>query len=240
MNMGLSADIRDLQSRALLDLAFAHDYYTDTKNAWKFVRRALRGGKRLAIRNRVTGTKATTEDVAEKAREYVAGQLAEVTFSQFVAICENSVFDLLRLWLCAYPQSLAAKKISFATVLEASDIEAITLQVVNHELNELAYMRPREWFKYLNERVHLGCPELAQIERFEEIKASRDVIVHNRGVVNQTYLRKSGVAARCRLGESISIPEDYHRESWQFLRQLLIDVLTAAETKAAPEISDAR
>jgi hypothetical protein len=101
--MALSDDIRALQDRVLADLNAAHDYYTDTKIAWDTVQRVVAAGQTFSIRNMTTGTVTTQADLANRARRYVAEQLAEATFQQFISIFENVFFDLLRLWLIAYP-----------------------------------------------------------------------------------------------------------------------------------------
>jgi hypothetical protein len=141
--MALAEDIRGLRDRALADLAAAHDYYTDTEMAWQMVRNAIKAGRKVTIRNKTTKNVTTEVELAQKARGYVSGQLAEATFQQFVAIFENCFFDLLRLWLIAHPQSLGAKELSFKTVLDAPDKDAVTLHIVNKELNEISYERPR-------------------------------------------------------------------------------------------------
>jgi hypothetical protein len=70
---------------------------------------------------------ATPTDLADKAVRYMAEQLAEATFQQFIAIFENFCFDLLRLWLLAYPRNLIGKKVDFKAVLDAPDKDAIIL-----------------------------------------------------------------------------------------------------------------
>jgi hypothetical protein len=132
--MALADDIRALRDRALTDLNAAHDYYTDTKIAWAIVGRVIAAGHTFSIRNTTTGTVTTQADLASKVRGYVAEQLAEATFQQFISIFENFFLDFLRLWLLAYPQSLSGKKVDFEAVLDAPDKEAITLLVVNEEL----------------------------------------------------------------------------------------------------------
>ncbi|MGL4550330.1 MAG: hypothetical protein ACRC33_04020 [Gemmataceae bacterium] len=145
---------------------------------------------------------------------------------------ENSFFDLLRLWLVAYPQSLGAKELKFKAVLDAPDTEAVTLHVVNHELNEVAYERLADWFKYMEGRMRLGCPSAEDVERLSEAKASRDVLAHNRGVANRVYLAKAGRFARCREGERLDVPEPYHRETWELVRKVVIQVADGAAAKA--------
>lgn len=229
--MALSADLRTLRDRAIAELISAHDYYTDTKVAWQFVHKVIRAGHKITIRNTATGTVTQEGQLDVKARGYVKEYLAEATFQQFVAIFENFFFDLLRLWLMAYPQSLGARELRFETVLEATDKEAVTLHVVNKELNEIAYGRPKEWFSYLEARVRLGCPSAAEIERIGEVKASRDVLAHNRGIANKIYESKAGKAARFRDGQQVSIPEDYHRETWMLLRKVIGDLADAMAAK---------
>jgi hypothetical protein len=142
--MALAVDITALRDRVLTDLNAAHDYYSDTKIAWSIVGRAIAEGRTFSIRNMTTGTVTTHAELAGKSRGYVAGQLTEATFQQFITIFESFFFDLLRLWLITYPKSLGAKTVEFRRILDAPDKAAITLQVVNHELNEVMYERPAD------------------------------------------------------------------------------------------------
>ena len=41
------------------------------------------------------------------------------------------------------------------------------------------------------------------------MKAARDCLEHNRGVINQDYLNKAGTAARYAEGDSVQIDEPY-------------------------------
>ena len=169
--MSLADDIGGLQKRALTDLTAAHDYYMDTKIAWRIVQKFVKAGYKINMNNSTTGTVTTEAGITAKSRSYVTRELAEATFQQFVSIFEHAFFDLLRLWLMAYPQSLGAKELLFKTVWDAQDKDAIKLHVVNKELNEMSYERPRDWFKYLEGRVKLGCPTPDEIDRIGEAKA---------------------------------------------------------------------
>jgi hypothetical protein len=231
--MALADDIRELRDRALVELVAAHDYYTNTKRAWRVVLKVIRAGQKLTIRNSTTGTVTKEPQLVLKAHDYVVEDLAYATFQQFVSIFENFLFDLLRAWLTAYPRSLGSKELLFSTVLDEPDKESITLHVVNKELNELAYDRPSDWFAYLESRAKLGCPAATEIERVAEAKATRDILAHNRGVANKTYETKAGTAARFKDGQKIEIPERYHREMWELFRKVITDMSAAAEAKVA-------
>ena len=84
--------------------------------------------------------------------------------------------------------------------------------MVSREVNEIMYERPSGWFAYLEERAKLGCPTADEIERIAEAKASRDVLVHNRGVANRTYESKAGKFARYKDGLQIDITDPYHHQ----------------------------
>jgi len=185
--MALPDDIAALRDRVLADLNAAHDYDTDTKSAWDIVRQVIAAGHTLSIRNMTTGTLTTQADLAGKARGYVAEQLAEATFQRFISTFEIFLLDFLRLWLAAYPQSLGGKKLDFQEVLDAQDKDAIALLVIDKELADVLHGPPAAWFKYVEDRVKLRCPGQNEIQQFAEAKASRDVLEHNRGVVNKTY-----------------------------------------------------
>jgi hypothetical protein len=230
--MPLGDDIRALRDRTLADLNAAHDYYIDTKIAWRLVETLAETGHTFTARNMVTGTATTQADLPGKVRGYLVGYLPESTFQQFIAIFENYFFDLLHLWLAAYPQSLRTKQVEFGAILDAPDKDAITRAVVSKELNELLYERPAGWFTYLESKAKLGCPTADEIERIAEAKATRDVIVHNRGVANRVYVMKAGRLARYREGERIDIPSHYHRETWELLRKVAADMSNAAIAKA--------
>jgi hypothetical protein len=230
--MALADEVRLLRDRALAELNAAHDYYADTKIAWGIVDAYVASGKTFSINNPTTGTTTTQADLAFKARGYITQELAEATFQQFISIFENFFFDLLRLWLLAYPQNLSRKTVDFKVVLDALDKDAIVLLVVNKELNEVLYKRPVDWFKYLEELVHLGCPTADEIDRIAEAKASRDVLAHNRGIASKTYESKAGKLARYKEGDRIDIPELYHRETWELLRKVVDDLSNAASAKA--------
>jgi hypothetical protein len=230
--MALAAEITALRDRALADLKAAHDYYTDTKIAWDIVRRFIDSGQTLSVRNMTTGTVTTHVELAGKSRGYVAEQLAEATFQQFISIFENYFFDLVRLWLTAYPKSLSGKKVDFKDVLDAPDKDAITARVVSKEVNEILYDRPTGWFDYLEDKAKLGCPTQDEIARIAEAKASRDVLVHNRGVASKTYESKAGKLGRYKDGQRIDIPEHYHRQTWELLCKVVSDLSGATIAKA--------
>jgi hypothetical protein len=252
--MALADDIRALRDRALAELKAAHDYYSDTKIAWGIIRESVRAGNRFAIKttpraaialepplgegnstvlqSKQTGTATTEAELAGRAREYIKQQLPEATFQQFISIFEAFLVDFMRLWLLSHAESLSKKQVDFKTVLELPDKAAITRFVVDNELNQIAFESPAKWFKYMEARAKLGLPARDEIEKFAEAKASRDVLVHNRGIANKIYESKAGALARYKAEERIDIPGDYHKDTWQLMLKMVADISDAAIAKA--------
>ena len=229
--MSLADEIRLLRDRALADLRGVHDYYADTKIAWDIVHEYIADGKTLAVKNVVTGTVTRETDLAGKAQSYMTQHL-RATFQQFISIFEDFLFGFLRLWLREHPQSLSAKKVDFGAILKAADKDAITLHVIDKQLNETRYERPAAWFAYLESLVNLSCPTADEIGRIAEAKASRDFLEHNAGVANKVYESKAGALARYKDGQGIDIPEPYHPQTWELICKVVTDLSNAGIAKA--------
>lgn len=233
--MPLAGRIRDLSDRIQSDLTEARDYLEHTKAVWRLVEELAAQGQAVEFPIPRTGTTLTAPEMAARAEGYVGRYLNESVFQHFVALFEDFLFDLLRLWLTAYPGGIPnkdRKPVDLAMVIDAPDREAILQAVIDRELNALKYERPTAWFRYLNDRVKLGGPTDEQIERLAEIKASRDILAHNRGAVNQTYLDKARTRSRYRLGQRLEIPEPYLHDTWMLVRGIVEDLATAAIAKA--------
>lgn len=230
--MSLAIDLRDHRDSVLAELAAVHDYYVNTKRAWRIVQGMVSRRGRFTAFNAATGNRTTEHDLPQKAQLYVADYLAGATFQQFVSLFEDFTFGVMRSWLLAYPQRLERKQVPASLVLRATSLEAVKIALVSRELNEIRYRNVRDWFTELEQMVKLGCPSGDEIERLAEIKASRDVLVHNRGLANVIYEEKAAGRKRYVAGEKLEIPETYHRESWELIRKVVADVSTAAIAKA--------
>lgn len=229
--MALTDDINRLRADSLAALDASHNYYAHTKIAWRLVQQMVRQGHKVTIRNQATGSTIDENELPGLAQEYVTEYLASATFQHFVSLFEDFVFDFLRAWLIEYPGSLSGKQLQFRTVLESADKPEIIRAVVQKELAGLAYERIDNWFINLEKVVKLGCPNQEQVERLAEIKASRDVLVHNKGIANSIYVDKSMGRARFNDGETLEIPEHYHRNSWHLIKQVVSDIAEAAINK---------
>lgn len=244
--MPLADDIQALRHRTLRDLVAAHAYsfeveyylgYLAGHSAGRLEGMASALGFDVTppapspVVNLVTGTVTTVEEFFARAPGYTSGYLAEATFQQFLTIFEAFVGDFLRLWLTAYPRSLGSKPLTLADALDAGDVPGVVRRVVDLEVFEVTYKSPRKLFEYVERRVGLAPPAAADTDRLAEAKATRDVLVHNRGVADAEYRKKAGPLARFAAGERIDVPQPYHQEVWELIRKVVTDLADGAVAK---------
>ncbi len=219
--MALADDIESLRQQTLSALKESHDYYTYTKRVWRLLEEVVKEGRKFTFRNLATKTSLNEERLLGRLQLYVTDYLIPFTFQHFVLLFENFFFELLHYWLAAYPASLSKKQVEMSAVLKAPDKDAIVLTVVEQELNKLKYKRLADWFEYLKALTNIDFLNPAEIEELSEIKASRDILVHNNGVANATYVSKAGSRARYKDGDKLEIPEPYHRASWETINKMV-------------------
>jgi hypothetical protein len=126
---------------------------------------------------------------------------------------------------------MPTEPVDFPTIFSSPDKAAVIEFVVDRKVQGLFYKKPADWFKYVEDKLDLGCPVAAEVEQLAEAKAARDILVHGRGVVSETYVEKAGTRARFKAGDRIDIPENYHRETWELLRKIVNDLSAAIISK---------
>lgn len=97
--------------------------------------------------------------------------------------------------------------------------------IIDRELNELKYKNVSDWFAYSQKLVSSCVTPIDGVWLIAEAKATRDLIVHNGGVVNEIYKRKAGTFARSNIGKSINITGDYIFRCWQLFSRVLISII---------------
>jgi hypothetical protein len=223
--MGLADEVRAVRDRALAELRATHDYYDDTRRAWRYIETALGAGYDSSYTNSTTGTVTTQATLAGRIPKYSTTRIAEATFAEFVSIFERFLGDFVRVWLRAYPQNLlATEPVAVDVILDAPDKPQLVEFLIDRAIIGLLYRKPADWFAFVEKKLKLGCPTAEEIARVAEAKVSRDVIVHNNGVANEVYIAKAGPHARYALGEFIDLPDDYHNEILALYSKVIADV----------------
>jgi hypothetical protein len=78
-------------------------------------------------------------------------------------------------------------------------------------LSNIFYSSPEKQFEYLQRVVGIEVDERIEIlfNKWKEYKATRDLIVHNHGIINEVYLFKADKNARGSIGDSVVITDEY-------------------------------
>lgn len=244
--MEIVDQIRVLSSRIQDELSRGSNYYNHTTAAWRLLQQVVDEGRNIQVRDTITGDVTDGRTLAALAQGYVTEYLSESVFQHYISLFEDYAFGLIGAWLIAHPRGIVGldddasddklkksdKTVPLSFVTDNPDREGILRAIVGRELDRLKYRRLAAWFDYLEKRARLGVPSKEQIERLAEMKASRDVLAHNRGIVNQTYLLKAGSRARYPDGARLEITEPYLRDS----RLLLIEVVRGTSEKAIEKL----
>ncbi len=140
---------------------------------------------------------------------------------QLVTIVEAMLGDVIRSVILKYPKKLGNKrKISSEVVLSASSITEIHHHAINTILNELSYKSPKDFAESIKNLISINFLECPAFHKYIEIKATRDIYIHNRGVANEIYYTKAGSHVRVKPGQNLPVDTIYFLESYEACIQL--------------------
>jgi hypothetical protein len=247
--MSLSDEIRALADRNLGRLNEARNFYVHTLQAWRLAQEIASEGQPVGMVDMNSGLELPVQDLEARAQRYVTVYIPESVFKNLSGLLEDWVLGLVRLWLTAHPEDLDTEfnkstgrtrkkkqeeiQIPLSRVLALPDRDAILRVEIERIVRDLTYERPDRWFRYLDRRLGLGCPDETQRGAFCEMKAARDVLEHNRGVINRDYLNKAGAAALYALGDIIQVEEPYLLRCFELLRVVIEAMADAAIRKSS-------
>ena len=140
---------------------------------------------------------------------------------QLVTLVESLLGDVLRQIIVRYPQKLGSKRqIPLQHVLESKSIEEVHLRATESLINDLSFKGPTDFSRDFEDLTGLRLLECPAFQRYVEVKATRDIYIHNRGVANDTYVRKSGSHARSNVGSQVHVDIQYFLESYECCLQI--------------------
>jgi hypothetical protein len=148
-------------------------------------------------------------------------QLAANAIVQLVTIMEALFGDLVREVVLRFPQKIGSKRmVRMEDVLHATSVEDIHLRATDALLSELSYKSPVDFAESAQPLLSMNLLECPAFHKYVETKAARDVLIHNRGMVNETYLRKAGTHARAKKGIQLPFDVQYFLESYEACLQV--------------------
>lgn len=148
-------------------------------------------------------------------------QLSVNGLVQLVTIVESMLSDIVRAIVIRYLQKLGSKRtLPLRMVLEATSLEEIHLRATDALLNELSYKSPAEFADSMQSILSINLLECPAFHKYVEVKATRDIFIHNRGIANDVYIRKAGSHARVNSGTTLPADIQYFLESYESCLQM--------------------
>ena len=168
-------------------------------------------------RTAISSTRTYKKDQLLSKYQFLAfHQLSVNALVQLVTLIETMVGDVLRAVITRYPQKLGGKRtLSIQAVLESTSLEEVHVRATDALLNELAYRSPVEFAESMQQLLSVNLLECPSFHCYMEIKATRDIFVHNRGIANDIYVRKAGSHVRVRSGMQLPADIQYFLESYE-------------------------
>jgi len=83
--------------------------------------------------------------------------------------------------------------------------------------------RPSEYLKYLGRIIEGHLPEQA-IDRFCELCATRDLIVHSQGKISSEYITKAAGLERGKIGDLAVVDEKYFRSAMSYIKDIYSEI----------------
>jgi len=159
---------------------------------------------------------------------YVSG-IHEQAIIAAVALTEDYLQTTLKTVLRWFPQKLrqnavgenVVRTIGIDMILEAKSKKQLLSRLINKQMQGIFYGAPTRYFEYIEAVLNIKLPTDLK-NQFVEIKATRDVIVHNSGKANETYLEKAGKLARAANREKLPVTAEYFSSTIAGLKKLVI------------------
>ncbi|URJ44476.1 MULTISPECIES: hypothetical protein [Paenibacillus] len=153
------------------------------------------------------------EDFISFLDETISFDLYKYMIISIVSLVEDYLASTTRILLKKYPKKLTARvqgnqTVTINKILDANDLEEIVDSLISERIISIFYGSPSKQFEYFSQVLQLTL-ESDIVLKYIEIKATRDLLVHSDGIVNDVYLSKVEGMQRADLRERIPLSDDY-------------------------------
>lgn len=147
---------------------------------------------------------------------FIDHTLYEVMIIRMVSRFEVFLGEVLEKIFLEFPRKLTisvpgvtpVKGVPLEMIFDSEDVNQILKQAIEINLSNLFFSTPHSYIEYVSKVIGINISDSA-FKRFFEIKASRDLLVHNSKTINEIYLKKAGALARGKRDEQIKIDSEY-------------------------------
>ena len=142
-----------------------------------------------------------------------------------VAVVEDYLVHVLSLLLTWYPEKLVVgeRKVDVSMVIAAKSLDELLGDIIEKQIASASYSAPQEYFRYFENLLSIELPDKVK-DNYTEVKATRDVLIHNSGIANSLYRRKAEDLARAKEGEELPLNSDYFDQATRALKAVVVAV----------------
>lgn len=167
----------------------------------------------------------------------------EVFLVDLVAKFEWFLTDVFVDFFSHYPKRMLGSfkdipnigKIELSSVIDADGKDDLVKKVISNYVSGILRQRPDVYMPYAVDLFDIDKGK--KFDGYYEICATRDLIVHSSGVINEIYLKKAGRNSRGKIGKRIKINEEYFSVCVATLKQVSGHVKAAFEAKFGGSIN---
>ena len=159
-----------------------------------------------------------------------------------VSLTEDYLATSLKRLLCAYPQKLLISlkgktlgateqyPVDVREIVAAESLDTVIEKLAMQRVSSALYASPKVYLAYFNEVCGVKFKETTW-NAYVEIKATRDLLVHSDGRVNNIYIEKTGQRARFGLSEKIIVDANYFDSAASCMKALMSEIYTGLRGK---------
>ena len=229
---------REPRNRAIRNLNNTHVLTDFIEKSLRDLRSSLLKSEKQTEQEYVVPSSKGEKTVLSRDREEISGVLENAYNSGIyeqgiivaVALAEDYLQTTLRTVLQWFPQKLkqnvagenVVKSVNLDIILEAKSKEQLLSRLINKQMQGVFYGAPTRYFEYIEAVLNIDLPADLK-KQFVEVKATRDVIVHNSGRANETYLEKAAELARVKNNEKLPVNSEYFSSTISHFKRLIVE-----------------
>jgi len=184
----------------------------------------------------ISRTREQIEEIIKRAQErdlyysifvYMIAQVEDF-FNGFIYLILSK--DIRRI-KCTVSGIDLIRKYDIIDIVDATSKDEIIDQIIKKNIATLFYASPQKQKEYFQSALGINLPE-DYWDNWFEFKATRDIIVHNSGKINELYLLKANKLARGQINQYITIDENYFSNSIALMKS----IIGKSETQAKKEL----
>lgn len=180
-------------------------------------------------RKKAAVARRTDSELKSLYSSFITRELFGTLLIGIVSLTESFLLEALRLVIRAHPHKLGIsiqgtdtqRYVPIATVLRADDLDELIEELIEDRIHSISYASPRDYLEFFHRVTGVETGDSA-FSQYIEIKATRDLLVHNSGKVNAIYLAKVGKSKRASLNAIIPITSEYFDHAIATLKRISI------------------